>query len=92
MNMTNATKFITISTDLDAWGDTNAAPDFNVNHEVEQIRDAAESCGILVLVDETPRDVRDSDGNELNQIDWFTTWCREGWQWTESQWREWFRN
>ena len=88
--MTTTTKFITISTDLDAWGDTTAAPDFDVRDTVAQIRDAAESCGISVLTDETPRLLLDDDGNERDQIDWFTTWCSEGYLWHDWQWREFF--
>lgn len=83
--MTNAatTKFITISTISDAWGDTTAAPEFNAVREACKIGEAAEAHGITVYTDETPpRDVRE-DGIE---IDWFATWCREGWLWNDEQW------
>lgn len=86
--MTN--KFITISTDSAAWGDTNSAPEFNTAKEAQRIRNAAESQGIEVLTDETPRAVYASDGSEKDQIDWFTAWCREGCDWTNSQWRNFF--
>ena len=82
--------FISISTDPTAWGDTTSDPDFNVDDEVSKIRDAAESQGIEVLTDESPRAVYSADGTEKDPIDWFTTWCREGYQWSDSQWREWF--
>lgn len=83
-------KFITISTDPTDWGDTSAIPDFNINDAVQQIRDAAESQGIEVLTDESPRFVCNVDGSEKDNVDWFTTWCSEGYLWMDWQWRKWF--
>ena len=86
------TKFITISSDPTAWGDTTADPNFSVDDTVQQLSDAAEANGIEVLLDEYPRVLYDVDGHERDQIDWFTTWCCEGWQWGDAKWREFFHS
>ena len=82
-------KFITISTISDAWGDTTSDPDFNSDREARKIASAAEAHGIEVYVDTAPpRDYK--DGPVTNEVDWFATWCREGYEWSEQQWIEFF--
>lgn len=81
------TKYITISTLSDAWGDTTAAAEFNACREASKIGEAAEAHGITVYTDETPpHDVRE----DVTEINWFTTWCIEGWLWSDEQWIEFF--
>jgi hypothetical protein len=80
-------KFITISTMPDAWGDTAAAPDFSQLRESMKLTAAAEASDIEVYVDCKNYNSADPDQAE---IDWFSTWCREGFLWDESRWVEWF--
>jgi hypothetical protein len=87
---TKTTKYITVSTLADAWGDTTSAKVFHVRDEAYKIAAAASDVGVEAIVDEYPRDLRDDDGNERIEIDWFTTWCREGYQWFDWQWKEFF--
>ena len=85
------TKYITINTASDAWGDTTATPEFDVMAEVSKIRDAAESAGVEVfinVIDQQPK--YDDNDNERVEIDWFDTWCSYGYEWTGEQWSEWF--
>jgi hypothetical protein len=83
-------KFITISTDPTAWGDTEASPDFSVADEANRIRVAAESAGIVVRGDNDPREFYAADGGDMEPIDWWSTWCHVGHEWSNEQWREFF--
>lgn len=77
-------KFITISTNGEAYGDCSPAEMKEIN---DVIAPAAESAGITVLDSEEDageiRSLRDADETEL---DWFAAWCRL----PDQNWTEWF--
>lgn len=84
------TRFIHISTDADSWG-TSSGDAFDCIAEARRIRDAAESAGVAVAFDEHRRSVAyNDDGSDRHEIDWFSTWCNGGYNWTDKQWVEWF--
>lgn len=88
MKMSN--KFITVSSDSDAWGEFDPAT-FNPRTEAGKIATAAELAGIHVAHDEDRRTVAyNDDGSERDEIGWFTTWCNGGYEWDEDQWEDWF--
>ncbi|NCX56184.1 MAG: hypothetical protein EBW87_03185, partial [Burkholderiaceae bacterium] len=80
-----ARKYITVSSDNDAWG---AVPDeFDATTEARKIAAAAREYGIDVYFDKKPPFDLIEDGE---QIEWFEVWCREGYQWDDKKWNEWF--
>ena len=80
-----ARKYITVSSDNDAWG---AVPDgFDSTKEARKIAAAAREYGIDVYFDENPPfDARQDD----EQVEWWAVWCEEGYQWDDKTWNEWF--
>jgi len=80
-----ARKYITVSSDKDAWGEV---PDvFDSNKEARKIAAAAREYGIDVYFDEKPPfDARHDD----EQVEWWAVWCEEGYQWDDKEWNEWF--
>lgn len=79
-------KFITVSSDPDAWGTSYDGDGFDSVAESRKIRDAAEAAGVEVYdYYSKPR-----DRDEFDEIDWFEEWCSEGHTWSLFQWVDWF--
>jgi hypothetical protein len=76
------TKYITVNSDPDSWGDVPA--DFDHDAEAAKIRDAAEESGLTVY------DARPKGMDEDGEIDWFSTWCGIGYEWSMRRWADWF--
>ena len=83
------TRFITVSRFADYWGDTDSAPDFDSEQEARKIQEAADSCGITVYMDEDPP--HHFEDYNMIQIEWFETWCRDGYLWSVEQWQDFFQ-
>ena len=89
MTTTTSTKFAHISTEADAWGSNTDG--FDCVAEARRIRDAAEAAGVPVAFDEHRRlQTYNEDGSERVEIEWFSTWCNVGHEWSDDQWQEWF--
>ena len=89
------TKYISVSTDPDTWGeDVNCPADIQRRDAIEnaaRIRYAAEEAGIEVVFNERlTSPMYDEEGDIRDQIDWYTTWSREGSEWTDEEWLNWF--
>jgi hypothetical protein len=86
---TTKNSFIHVSTEADCFGQN--VDGFDCIAEARRIRDAAEEAGIAVAFDEHRRTVAfNDDGSDRTEIDWFSTWCNVGHEWTNDQWAEWF--
>ena len=78
-------KYITINDDIDYWGEV--PENFDMGAEIAKITNAADDAGIVVYDGcEPPQETIDSG----REIDWSTEWCYS-YEWSESQWLEWFR-
>ena len=78
-------KYITINDDIDCWGEVPA--NFDMQAEIAKITNAADDAGIVVYDGCEPSQETIDSGK---QVDWSTEWCYS-YEWTESQWVEWFR-
>ncbi len=84
---TKTDSFIHVSTDSDCWGFNTDG--FDCVAEARRIRDAAEESGVAVAFDINREHMRWND-SERYEIDWFSTWCTVGHEWSDEQWVEWF--
>ena len=77
-------KYITINDDIDCWGAVPA--NFDMESEIAKLTNAAHDAGIVVYDGCKPPQETIDSGIE---VDWSTEWCHS-YEWTESQWVEWF--
>lgn len=80
-------KYITVSASNDAWGEVIAGSDFDSTREARKICEAAREHGLVVYLDQRPSIDDRQDGIE---IDWWSTWCGEGYMWGNREWSDWF--
>ena len=78
-------KYITINDDIDYWGSVPA--NFDMDEEIAKLTNAAQDAGIVVYDGCKPSQETIDSGKK---VDWSTEWCYS-YEWSESQWVEWFR-
>lgn len=78
-------KYITVSADISSWGEVPEGFDSGV--EAHKICEAARQHGIVTYLDERPpMDMRDRG----DEIDWWSVWCSEGYDWCDLDWSDFF--